>query len=369
MKKITKGLLLCGIAYFLLTGFGFFALPSVQATTIDTASSDNSLKALALSKGTLSPEFKYNVVKYTATVPAGTESVTVNAQVSNKSAKVLSISGGDKLKDGQNTIKITVEAGNGQLAVYTVVVTRSTQQTAAPAPTPTPTPAPTEPATTDPISEEFGPAFEYGTAKYRVVNNHDSSDLPEGFAPKSISIQKVVCAAYGYKEGDITLVYLENIEDALDARYYVFDEKLNIPCFDLSYESQSDGIGNTDDTNIKIKYDNLQKNYDKLYQKFKEDADHSRFVFYVCVVIIVVLFIILINVILFERMRRRGRDEDEENYLNACARNSETNEKSEKNKKIIPEKLEEPKKNVVVKKDAVVKKDVTEIEFIDFDDL
>ena len=364
MKKITKGLLLCGIACFLLTGFSFFALPSVQATTIDTTSSDNSLKALTLSKGTLSPEFKYNVVKYTATVPSGTESVTVNAQVSNKSAKVLSISGGDKLKDGQNTIKITVEAGNGQLAVYTVVVTRSTQQT----PTPTPTPAPTAPATTDPISEEFGPVFEYGTAKYRVVNNHEPLDLPEGFAAKTIVIQKIVCAGYQNKEGQTILVYLENIEDAVDARYYVFDEKLNLPCFELFYESQNNGIGNLDDTDITVKYDHLQKNYDELYKKFKEDADHSRFVFYVCVVVIVVLFIILINVIVFERMRRRGRDEDEENYLNACARNSETNEKSEKNKKIIPEKLEEPKKNAAPKS-PVAKKDVAEIEFIDFDDL
>ena len=364
MKKITKGLLLCGIAYFLLTGFGVFALPSVQATTaIDTTSSDNSLKSLTLSKGTLSPEFKYNVVKYTATVPSGTESITVNAQVSNKSAKVLSISGGDKLKDGQNTIKVTVEAGNKQLAVYTIIVTRSSQQ---PAPTPTPTPTPTEPTITDPISEEFGPIFEYGTAKYRVVNNHDSVDLPEGFVPKSILIQKVVCAGYVYKEGEITLVYLENIEDAVDARYYVFDETLSLPCFELNDESQGDGIGNSDDTDIATKYDKLQKDYDKLYKKHIDETDHSRFVFYVSVVIIVVLFIILINVIVFERMKRSGREEDKENYLSACAHNSEKNEKNdknEKNKKMTLEKTEEPKKT------TAIKKDITEIEFIDFDDL
>jgi len=361
MKKITKGLLLCGIAYFLLTGFGVFTLSSVQATTtIDTTSSDNSLKSLTLSKGTLNPEFKYNVVKYSATVPSGTESITVNAQVSNKSAKILSISGGDKLKDGQNTIKVTVEAGNKQLAVYTIIVTRSSQQAT---PTPTPTPTPAEPAITDPISEEFGPTFEYGTAKYRVVNNHDSADLPEGFVAKTILIQKVVCAGYVYKEGEITLVYLENIEDAVDARYYVFDETLNMPCFELNYESQSDGIGNTDDTDLATKYDNLQKNYDELYKKYNDDRDHSRFVFYVSVVVIVVLVIILINVIVFERMKRLGREEDKENYLSACAHNSEKNEKNEKNKKLTMEKAEEPKKP------AVIKKDVTEIEFIDFDDL
>lgn len=364
MKNIKKGLMLCGIACFLLTGFAFFDLQFVQASTVtppNIASSDNSLKSLTLSKGTLSPDFKYNVVNYTATVPSGTESITVNANVSNKDAKILSISGGENLKDGQNTIKVTVEAGGGQLAVYTIVVTRSTQQVVpTPTPTPTPTPPATDPTVMEPITEEFGPAFDRGAQQYRVVNNHDATDLPEGFAPKSMMIQKIVCAGYIYKEGDTTLVYLENIEDKTDARYYIFDEKLSVPCFELSYDSQDEGINDADELDKVAQYDHLQKDYDVLYQKYKDDTEHSRFVFYITLVVIVVLFIILVNVIVFQRMKQRGREEDEETYLSACARNSETNEK---NKNIGADKVDVPKKPTVVRKDA------TEIEFIDFDDL
>lgn len=88
-------------------------------------SADNSLKSLKLSEGTLSPAFVYNNVKYSATVGADTNSIDVDAVVSDSSATIQSITGNTDLKEGQNVIKIVVAAENGNLATYTINVTKS----------------------------------------------------------------------------------------------------------------------------------------------------------------------------------------------------------------------------------------------------
>lgn len=87
-------------------------------------SKDNSLKALSLSAGTLSPEFAGNVVNYTATVPGSVTDVEVYAETSNANATIESVAGNTDLQIGANTIKIVVKAENGALATYTIELTR-----------------------------------------------------------------------------------------------------------------------------------------------------------------------------------------------------------------------------------------------------
>ncbi|MCI8992596.1 MAG: cadherin-like beta sandwich domain-containing protein [Eubacterium sp.] len=88
-------------------------------------SKDNSLKALSLSEGELSPAFKSSTVNYTATVGADTTSVEVDAQLSNSHATLDGISGNTDLQPGENKITVTVTSQAGTKAVYTITVTRS----------------------------------------------------------------------------------------------------------------------------------------------------------------------------------------------------------------------------------------------------
>ena len=72
----------------------------------------NTLKTLKVSAGTLSPAFAAATTRYALQLPAGTTSITVSATPTDSAAKV-SVSGQKSLKTGDNTIKITVTAQNG----------------------------------------------------------------------------------------------------------------------------------------------------------------------------------------------------------------------------------------------------------------
>lgn len=115
-----------------------------------TLSKDASLKELKLSNGTLSPAFSPATMNYTASVGADISSIVVSGTTSNENAAITSISGADNLKEGQNTVKVSVTAESGATAVYTITVTKgktaTAEVTATPAPTAeaTATPAPTE---------------------------------------------------------------------------------------------------------------------------------------------------------------------------------------------------------------------------------
>ena len=74
---------------------------------------------MKLSSGTLSPSFKYNVTKYTATVGYDVTKVVVSAKTSNEKATIESVTGDGtvNLKVGDNVIEIVVKAENGVKAV------------------------------------------------------------------------------------------------------------------------------------------------------------------------------------------------------------------------------------------------------------
>ena len=91
-----------------------------------TASADNSLKSLSVSGGSFSPEFSPSKTKYSMEVEYGVKKLTVSAVANHTKAKV-SISKTD-LELGENTVKITVTAENGDKKTYTLTVTRKQSQ-------------------------------------------------------------------------------------------------------------------------------------------------------------------------------------------------------------------------------------------------
>ena len=99
--------------------------PKVYTITVTRAPSSNTnLNSLTLSTGTLSPAFSSGVTDYTADVPNGTSSVTVDYTVADNNATV-EVSGAASLNVGTNTITVTVTAQNGSSKVYTITVTRA----------------------------------------------------------------------------------------------------------------------------------------------------------------------------------------------------------------------------------------------------
>ena len=137
---------------------GHVGASSVQVTDEEVSlSRDASLKQLKISNGTLSPAFSPSIMKYTASVGANVKSLVVSGVTTNSKAEITSITGADNLKDGENTIKISVTAESGATAVYSITVTKEasasevieeTKTTITPAPTVegTVTPEPTEEA-------------------------------------------------------------------------------------------------------------------------------------------------------------------------------------------------------------------------------
>lgn len=120
------------------------------------ASSDNSLSALNVENGTVSPDFVYSTWEYDVKVAPGTTELILNPTTSDSNASVTSIEG-TTLDNGTGTVLITVTAENGSAFTYTLHVsvdeslapeTESETEPATEAPTEAPTQAVTEtPAT------------------------------------------------------------------------------------------------------------------------------------------------------------------------------------------------------------------------------
>lgn len=140
-------------------------------------SSDNRLRALSISEGTLSPDFSNSVQSYSVTVSSNVASLTVTPtanhsratiSVNNNSVRSGSASGPIRLSDGENTITITVTAENNAQRIYRVVVTR-------------------QPADLTPDAFSFQPKTDAEPGATVMSNSITVSGLSEGFST-SISV-------------------------------------------------------------------------------------------------------------------------------------------------------------------------------------
>ncbi len=183
--------------------------------TTPAKSSDNSLKSLTISPGTLSPSFKYSTTKYTATVASNVTSVAVDAQVSNSKATVESVTGNTDLKVGENTIKITVKAENGTIAVYTITVTRSAGTAENPGETPKP-----------PTEEPEDKDIVIDGVSYIVSDKLPEQALPEEFTKGSVTYNGKEVEAYSFPYQNLRLLYLTPSESSSAASgFYFYNEE------------------------------------------------------------------------------------------------------------------------------------------------
>jgi hypothetical protein len=137
------------------TDISSLPLQLYSGTTKIYNSLDNTLSALSLSSGELTPAFEAGTTSYTASVPYSTTSLTVTASV-YESTSVAMVNGNTvtsghasnalTLNVGENPIAVEVSAQNGTAKTYTVAVTRAAAPSSSSTPSSSESSGPTIPS-------------------------------------------------------------------------------------------------------------------------------------------------------------------------------------------------------------------------------
>ena len=203
-------------------------------------SADNSLKALTISPGTLSPAFKGSTTKYTATVDNSVTSIAVSATPVNEKATIESVTGNTNLAVGANVVKIVVKAENGTTATYKITVTRQAAGTTGGETTTTggengddgngdsETPEDTEEVDT---TETPVPAADVviNNTTYHIADNFTEEQIPADFTEATVHFRGTECRGLTFNKGTISLIYLETDNvDATTGRFFIYDETRDV---------------------------------------------------------------------------------------------------------------------------------------------
>ena len=179
----------------------------VTAKAPASYSSDNTLKSLQISPGTLSPAFSPDRTTYNATVDADVTELVVSAAANDSAAKI-SISG-RRMDPGSNTTTITVTAEDGSVKKYIIYTTEAESKTEA-------------------VTEDASQTVNNdGTVtidgrKYSVVKDYSEITIPDGYQEIDYDYNgQKINAVKGIKTG-LILMYLES-EDGKGG-FYIYDE-------------------------------------------------------------------------------------------------------------------------------------------------
>ncbi len=188
-----------------------------STVTIGTASSDATLSGLTIDPGSLSPAFSSSVTQYTATVANATTWIAVTAKPNDAAASAY-VAGHASLAVGQNTVTVTVTAGDGTQKVYTILVTRQAAgaaATAAPAASASATPS----ATASPGATVYAKVSD-GTRM--EIGNFSASSIPAGYSAAVIDFNGASVPAAQNADKSRTIVWLK-ANDSNAAGFYLFD--------------------------------------------------------------------------------------------------------------------------------------------------
>ena len=203
-------------------------------------SADNSLKALTISPGTLSPAFKGSTTKYTATVDNSVTSIAVSATPVNEKATIESVTGNTNLAVGANVVQIVVKAENGTTATYKITVTRQAAGTTGSETTTTggengddgnvdsETPEDTEEVDTTETPVSAADVVINNTT-YHIADNFTEEQIPSDFTEATVNFRGAECRGLTFNKGTISLIYLETDNvDATTGRFFIYDETRDV---------------------------------------------------------------------------------------------------------------------------------------------
>ncbi len=203
-------------------------------------SADNSLKALTISPGTLSPAFKGSTTKYTAAVDNSVTSIAVSATPVNEKATIESVTGNTNLAVGANVVKIVVKAENGTTATYKITVTRQAAGNSGSAAATTggengddgngdsETPEDTEEVDTTETPVSAADVVINNTT-YHIADNFTEEQIPADFTEATVNFRGAECRGLTFNKGTISLIYLETDNvDATTGRFFIYDETRDV---------------------------------------------------------------------------------------------------------------------------------------------
>ena len=209
-------------------------------TNTAALSADNSLKALTISPGTLSPAFKGSTTKYTATVDNSVTSIAVSATPVNEKATIESVTGNTNLAVGANVVQIVVKAENGTTATYKITVTRQVAGTTGSETTTTggengddgnvdsETPEDTEEVDTTETPVSAADVVINNTT-YHIADNFTEEQIPSDFTEATVNFRGAECRGLTFNKGTISLIYLETDNvDATTGRFFIYDETRDV---------------------------------------------------------------------------------------------------------------------------------------------
>ena len=209
-------------------------------TNTAALSADNSLKALTISPGTLSPAFKGSTTKYTATVDNSVTSIAVSATPVNEKATIESVTGNTNLAVGANVVQIVVKAENGTTATYKITVTRQDAGTTGSETTTTggengddgnvdsETPEDTEEVDTTETPVSAADVVINNTT-YHIADNFTEEQIPSDFTEATVNFRGAECRGLTFNKGTISLIYLETDNvDATTGRFFIYDETRDV---------------------------------------------------------------------------------------------------------------------------------------------
>mgnify|MGYP000252855890 CR=1 FL=1 len=189
----------------------------VTAKAPASYSSDNTLKSLQISPGTLSPAFSPDRTTYNATVDADVTELVVSAAANDSAAKI-SISG-RRMDPGSNTTTITVTAEDGSVKKYIIYTTRLEDGQEATTEAESKTEAVTEDAS-QAVNNDGTVTID--GRKYSVVKDYSEITIPDGYQEIDYDYNgQKINAVKGIKTG-LILMYLES-EDGKGG-FYIYDE-------------------------------------------------------------------------------------------------------------------------------------------------
>lgn len=213
---------------------------SVTVNNEASESADNSLKALTISPGTLSPVFKGSTTKYTATVDNSVTSIAVSATPVNEKATIESVTGNTNLAVGANVVQIVVKAENGTTATYKITVTRQAAGTTGSETTATggengddgngdsETPEDTEEVDTTETQVSAADVVINNTT-YHIADNFTEEQIPADFIEATVNFRGTECRGLTFDKGTISLIYLETDNvDATTGRFFIYDETRDV---------------------------------------------------------------------------------------------------------------------------------------------
>ena len=168
-----------------------------QAELEASYSKDNNLKSLSIDGLKLEPSFNKDTTDYKVTAESNTTEIKINAALSDSKAS-LSGTGTFKVTEGENKFTITVEAENGSVKKYNILINV------------------TDP---NPITAKIN------DKDYTVVKRESNLTKPEDYEKKEITINDQKVPAFYNEVNNFTLVGLKNAEG--DISLFLYDSETN----------------------------------------------------------------------------------------------------------------------------------------------